>query len=326
MDEKEIIKKGMATKSFTEEFILLVYNEVLYNDEEKELLGDYLPYLEANKNATIETINDLKREFKRFRSLTKSPQERELWLIISAKLLDLEREGRVHRSDNDQKYNNSDNTIWWMKNKDSQKLDLSKLHNLDIKYKRQGKYNKILTPPNAESFIIEIFKQAQSVLSMEDIFYIVKNNIEMYKEESIDEEISQEDGESSKHDIIAAPELLSDVCIQVEDEGESRSTIIWNKILKIKRGTNEEIKGDKIFCLYLLPKHSGISKPILEDFGPSSTVSNLVDNDLYPILRKYLQFTDIINEYLVISEIQKNIFSKLNKKCSEIGYKTNLDI
>ncbi len=326
MDKKEIIKKGMATKCFTEEFILLVYNEVLYKDEEKELLGDYLPYLEANKSATIETINDLKREFRRFNSSKYNPQERELWLIISAKLLDLEKKGITYRSADDKKHHNSKNTVWWIESNESKEFELSELFNLDVKYQKQGEHNKILSPTNAETFILEIFKKAQSALSMEEIVYIVKNNIEMYKEESLDEDIPQDDGQSSKHDIIAGTELLSDIYIQVEDEGNSRSAMIWDKIIKIERGNNQQIKGNKIFCLYLLPKHSDILQPRLEDFGPSATVSDLVKNDLQPILKKYLYFEKNSCDNLAVFEIQKYIFSKLNKKCSEIGYNTNLDV
>jgi len=325
MDNKRIIVEGMASDNFTEEFIMFIYEKVLYTEEEKGFVGDFLPYLKANQSATIETISDLKREFKRFNTKSSTPQNNELWLILSAKLLDLEKQGIVHRSANDKKYNNSNNTVWWIDNKVKNDFNMSDLFNLDIKYKKQGKYNKILSPTNAETFIFEVFKKAKSALSMEDLFYIVKNNIDLYKEESIDDEISQEEGESSKYDIIAASELISDIYIQVEDEGNSRSKIIWNKIIKIERGKNKEIKANKIFCLYLLPKYSGISQPVLEDFGPSSTVSNLVDNDLQPVLRKYLHF-DNSSDYNLNLEIQKYIFSKLNQKCSEIGYNTNLNI
>jgi hypothetical protein len=329
MDDKSIIKTGLdklisgdSNHPDIEDFIQFVFDKVLATDEEKKLIGDFLPYLKKNANDTIATVNDLRREFNRFKTPS---QERELWLILSTALRSLEKKGIVFRSANDSKYSNSNNTIWWKDNNVLMDIDIQKSYDIPYKQEKQRRNSKILSPTNAENLILTIFTEFNGAIVMENIMKIAKHNVDLFSEHiSMDQEIGDDDGgEISLHDIIPSKELESDHNLEIQEEVESRTTYIWSEIYGLSRGKDKTIHGDKIFCLYFLPKHSKLANPILSGFGPKSTVND-ISRDIGIVLAKYLSFDSIEPENLITSEIQKQIFSQLNAKCSENGYNNNL--
>ena len=330
MDDKEIIRTGIerlcSGNLDNDDFILLIYNKVLKTNEDKELIADFLEYLNKYGNRFILTTNDLMREFSRSRI---PAETRKLWGIISAALLSLEKRNVVFRSENDQKYNNSNNTTWWEgKCSTIAAIDPSKFtDSVYFSQKKQRKGGSLLTPTDAEKLVLAIFSTYECALKMDDIFYITKRYMKSMLipfSESLDAPLDAESVSNSLHDTSAGRDL-QDYTAEIKEEAESRVSLIWEGISKICRGTATKVTGSKIFCLYFMPKYSKISSPNLEDFGPKSTVGD-VEKDVRAILKEYLTFEDDHDNQSIADEIQKDVFVLLNRVCSEKGHVTSLDI
>jgi len=304
-----------------------------HDDSVRSDTADLIEYLMMNNvDESVKSENDMRRLYKKYKTMKSNPEGYEVWKKISAALLSLEEDNLAERREKDLKYTNSNLTEWRLK--DCNCYELIQIHKFlenaikELPFYHCKRHDSILTPIDAKDLTLRILRLADGYLQMKDIVLIAKRRVEISHTVSA----IQKNGDGEEYNIIDESLSVEDITreeVFAEESSEYRTKLIWDKIQSVSRGTVNKIEGSRIFCLYLLPSTCGSSKVNLDDFGPSSTVGDIINKDIYPLLRKYLYFDNCGGDstYTFIGEdIQKKIISKLNGFCSEKGYNTGLDL
>lgn len=317
------------------------------NSTRDEAADFFVELIKGNIPGTIITDNDLGREIRRWRTIKKSPANYELFLIISAALLELE-EGKLPKFKvlrmSDKKFNNSAETAWTMAAFKDQCGDWQKYESKRAeigtygtnKMKSVTREGKMITPSNAKELVIKILESFGGIVLMSDILKAAKNHladdcfIKMVSEDAQNGEGNDnEDTIQTRYSTKSTP-LVEAQFFSIAFESDNRTTIVWNKINKMMKTRTGSVNGHKILCLYLLPKYLGEKPPVLADFGPKSTVEN-INNNVMAILKASLTVDKIdadagasedFEKYLKL--LQHETIAKINNKCRENGMDNGL--
>jgi hypothetical protein len=299
------------------------------DDESREMGLEFLLHL-AKQGAALSTIgswNDLKREYRRWVTRHRDPQGAELWQAVSAALLELARNGRAERSMSQRAFRNTNNTTWAETGKigtTGRHLDAGTAASLLPKLSAKGARDRVLKPGEARTAVAGILAEVGGEISMGEIVWLLKPHVPMFrlgKPPRTDEE-----GDSAPHDpfeSMAAEQVMPDMEAGMDEEVSYRSARIWSEAGGISRGTKDPVGGRHILCCYWIPTKVGREKTTLDQFGPTSTVMDVV-SDLTAIMREYVPGAwepgQGSGDRLACERIRAGIVSKLASLCSENGH------
>lgn len=310
------------------------------NNEAEEMALDFILYLKDNLGiGDINSKSVLYREFNRWIAKTNGSENYELWMILSEALLELEKEGICQRGKEFKNYSNRNDTTWFLPKYANSNPDLSPTNPLitiipsylPVKRSADAKNKaKIIPPKAAKELVVHILKAVGGPVKMGGIVDLVIKNKKVTLTKIIElPQSSNDDGENKEKisgDSVLDQRIAYELWIQ--EEVSDRADSIWSEVLIIERGRQEKVQGVKILCLYILPATIKEQSINLEEFGPSSTVSD-VKSDVSGVLKKYLSFEHMLEHscegMFPIDNIQIRIIQEINNKCSENGYDTTLN-
>lgn len=298
-----------------------------------DLAGNFIVALSSEEiSDTVETVSGLKRVFKRYCLHVQNPQGRELWNVISEALRALEKEGLVCRMAPRKQKTNSNDVLWALSAHAERPGCLpssEEIASIMPKFKARGDHDKILKPSEIESILISILRMAKGRVSMGDLMHHIQPHVFMLRDGgSIDQNASGEghtpaDDEGIRgglHEIYGDDHYRDDGHILIRDETEHRSRLLLAAIEAIPSGRRRTLSAHQLLCNYYLPKVVLDRKVVMEDFGPTSTVSDIV-NKLETLLAAYLPPTSHPDprESWIASQINKAMLNNLFHFCSEKG-------
>ncbi len=303
-------------------------------DDMESLHEFYFKLVTGNISGSIRSSSDMHREIERFLAESRSPERKKLWDKLSEALLSLEKKGAVSRNPKFKGYNNSNSTPWSLKGNEGKTADeanyLEKQAEIGIftPVKRSANSSRkpdIIPLSSAEKLISSILKILGGEVHMSRICELAKNHVVFLRTESLQQDLGNgSDDAQTIEDRIPSPESEDEMGIFIGDEVLARGEMAWKKILSVKR---KGIQGEKIFCLYLIPKDIQGKRIRQSQFGADATVS-MVYKDILGILKEELcverRTTGRPESTRLIESIQKKTISYLNSKCSEIGMDTGL--
>jgi hypothetical protein len=317
------------------------------NAVDDEATDFFVELIKGNIPGTIITDNDIGREIRRWRTIKKSPANYELFSIISAALLELEKgempKFKVLRMSN-KEFNNSTSTIWALAGFEKRDGSWEKyeLKRADIgtyatnKLKSETRTGKMISPTNAKDLVIKLLESFGGTVMMSDIVKAAKNHLaeDCFMKIVVDDvqggdENATEDKIQTCYSAKSTP-LTEAQLVGIIFEADNRANIVWNEINKMMKTRTGKVNGHKILCLYLLPKYLGEKPPVLADFGPKSTVEN-INNNVMAILKASLTVEKIDADAgasedfeLYIKSLQHKTIAKINNKCRENGMDNGL--
>ena len=287
--EKLINRKEISTELYN--LILEIAEMQAYSNTSshynypEDNVSDFILYLYENHGlGDIRTANALGKEYKKWLVIKNAPEKHELWAMLSQALLSLEKEGICERGEDFRNYNNSNFTEWYLKGKENIKGNTSesneKLKAIPIftpVKRKSGSKNqpRIIPPSKAKELALKILEAVDGKITMSDIVYIAYSKVLLTHEVSIDQE--PDDTENQPKIQIPTPSDDKGLSLEIilKNDIDHISSEIWKEVSRLSRKTqNGTIDGCRILCCYLLPKMSN-SPVTLEEFGPSTTVSEL---------------------------------------------------
>ncbi len=269
----------------------------------------------------IVTRGDVGREFRRWYTRKNSPQSAELWSIVSQALLSLEKDGAVCRPPNRARFNNRNDTAWYLPDQQGKRPDWSAEESVGDRMPRVGakggEHDKILKPGEARTAVIAVLKTLGGEVPMGTIVACIKQHLPWL---CFSENSSDSPDEDKKSDC-SQGRFFNDFDLIVAEEVEHVCKNIWENAGSIRRGTKTAVEGHRVLCCYLIPKEVLGAKVKLDDIGPTSTVQDVVD-DLRKLLSSWLPTADSrddLDEWLCMQAI-KGVLEKIGSLCSENGH------
>lgn len=295
-------------------------------ETESTALDFLLALASEDVSAYISDISDLRREFSRWITRRDSPAKSELWSIVSAALLSLEKAGKVFRPKAYRRFSNNNRTPWFLKGNEGKTPDWNAESILSKNMPRlRGKRekDKILSPEEACKMVTTVLKTMNGEISMSRIFELIKANVPLFSVSvSLDAGIQTEDSSLDMYERLESSAVLSDYSFLINEERDIAVSHIWKEASAVCRGTGSGslIEGAKILCCYVLPKDAFGTKTTLDKFGPTSTVQD-VAKDLRKILAKWMPAEkkpgkDTLENFIYMETVGA-ILSALTDLCSE---------
>jgi len=298
-------------------------------DEPESMAVDFLVALSREEvGQQITTPSDLKREFRRWITRHLSPQESELWLIISEALLFMEKKGRVARPARNRAYHNDNSTTWFLSENEGKAANWSALDSISTKWPSiasKGEKDRILKPKEAQSCLLVILEAVGGEISMQHLVKELSKHLPLLDlSASLDAEKGHEDGSvQDLHDMIPSRDVLQADTMLMQEESEHITTEIWRQACVLEMGA-DSISGARILCCYYIPKYCAGEKVLLADFGPTSTVADVV-KALGCIMKEWLPMVDpeqndaALEQWQCI-EITRRVLAAIACLCSEKNY------
>lgn len=342
-DRDEVIRQGLAALAeepprLTEEFLALLLEVaaagcgqarragLTAQETAEEAAEDFALALvaEGASHGTIATWAALKRAYRRWLTARQNPQGRELWSVVSKALRDLEREGVVERPPSQRDVHVGNLTEWYLRGSAAQRgaiPDERAVANAMPGLGARGEGDRILKPAEARQAVLAILRLAAGRLTMIEIVDSLRPHVPMLSVKSAaDCAGGPEDAEADPLEQTAATQAGPDTDLIVETEVEHRSKSIWHEAGQIARGKGDAVTGRRVLCCYWIPARVGKRKITLEQFGPTSTVHDVV-TDLEAILRRHLpvpaQERGDPSWELTCRRIAEGILAQLARLCSE---------
>jgi hypothetical protein len=295
-------------------------------DATQEWAGEFIVALMQEEiSGTILTQSDLQREFRRWTTRKASPQLSELWRIVSAALLAMEKEGLVVRPVKSRQYSNSNSTTWALnqfENNKAKPLSENDISSAIPRLSSKSEHHRILKPLEARTIITNLLGMCQGEITMADLVSIISKQIPMlHITQQLDVPYESEQDSVSFYDHTPGGNILGDYLFIIEEEAQMASKHIWIEAAAL-RSRNGEISGHEVLCGYLLPKEALGQRVKLATFGPSSSVHDLAKS-LYHILAQWIPNPSSERETLEIwlsQRITQEILEQLLLFCSEKGF------
>lgn len=297
-----------------------------HDDAASELAGDFLVALAQKEiSGLITTKACLRREFRRWLTRRDNPAKAELWGIVSHALLELEKQGVVERPPGFRTHHNRNETPWRLAGGTAEHPDWGKEPQIAAvmpRLVRKVVHDRVLKPAEARAAVKAILQTLGGEITMRDLVECIVQHVPLYQETtSMDAPTGNVDHDepTTLHDHLEA-KVLDDYSLFARDESEQASKAIWEEASAIRRGRKNPVEGVRVLCCYLLPKDVFGQDVTLADFGPTSTVQEVLA-DLRNILKRRLPESgrNRLEQSVFLSTV-RGIIDQLVQFCSEIGY------
>ncbi len=193
----------------------------------------------------------------------------------------------------------------------------------DIKphFRKKTAADKLLSPTEAKQWLIGLLRSAGGGMAVQDIFAAIKPHIELFRTVSATDPQTADSGEEVKNEYSKdlPPALTPYLELRTEEEIEFASKSIWRRVGELTR----KIAGHLVLCCYWIPKNVRGEKVKLDQFGPHSSVKDVVD-DITVIMQEFVPLAesgdDSDSDRLACLRVAGGIIEELSSKCSENGY------
>jgi hypothetical protein len=332
VDAWETIKRRLAAKAAA---IFQGRADEKAGDRAKDFLVELLKKpLAAIEAKTTEAF--LFRDLRKYLVYKEDPAGYELHQIVREALRELEKSGEVIRDESSKGHGISNLTIFKLATAPERcgtAEDYQHAAGTIPKYRPQSRkgsleHSKILSPNNACDILLALLKAFNGWVSVLTLFQAVRKHIPadcLFRQIEIGEpEILEGMASTLVED--DEPGVFCESQVEMLIVEKSRS--IWQEILRLN--------GTRLFCLYHLPKHygkEGDAKPVLKDFGATSTMGDL-DKRIENFWRETLEVIAGTRGYDRIGgavkkaaeAVQTGIFLNLYRRCTENGYDPHLKV
>ena len=299
----------------------------------ESLAGDFIVHLfTEGVGCEIGTPGDIRRELSRWFVQRQAPQDMELWEVVSAALLELERAGKVKRGEEYRNFFNSNQTQWYLPENEGKPCDWPGLDAKKLKlpkFSAKGEFDRLLKPEEARECVMAVLRAGAGEVPMAGILGELRNRVPMMRMgPSLDDPVSEdaESGEAQEglHEVVESTQILHMHSLLLEEDGAYLAANIWDEAGEVEKGRTTVVSGQHILCCYYLPKKLFDQKIKLDEFGPSSTVQEVVD-ELEEILREWLpspvrKAKGQAMEDWQFQELTRQIIGRLGTFCSENGH------
>ena len=296
-------------------------------DSPESMAADFLLALADKKiSGEIASGADLGREFRRWLTRRNNPQGAELWRVVSKALHTLEEAGRIQRPPEKRDYYNHNNTAWYLPEYAGRKPDWEQEPRIAAAMpflQGKGAGDRVLKPQEAQAAILAVLRTLAGEVPMKRIVSCIGTCVPMFLISRSLNEPASDDGDTAEDENVEAQEVAADYEHVFAEEAECAAAGIWRAAGEIRRGTDPVIEGRHILCCHWIPKEVAGAKSKLEDFGPSSTVHDIVV-DLKRVLAEWLPSTGIANsrsswdDWFPL-EVSRRVVIRLAGLCSENG-------
>ncbi len=280
--------------------------------------------LRARNARFIKTRLTLQQEIYKYLIKSDAPEHHELWELLSMAVRAGAKEGWAKRLDAASTARNTNTALWAGMNcsNDSLPLDIAAYELACGKVpvvQRQRENGRILTPSDAAELVRELLTVAVAPVPFGVLVAEAKRHVvwSFHSSESFDKE--DDNNLDSSETNLALADRSNDMADWVREEAVDRADRIWREM--------EARSGQKLLCLYVLPKHFFGRKVKLETFGPVQRVGEQT-KQILGIMGGHLHVDKIAEDRRhgqdsVFEDRLKHLVSlvadSLAKKCSENG-------
>lgn len=285
------------------------------NDPEKA--ASFITYLHGQlpDKMGMCSVSGLNREIRRWLTQTENPVRFELWRVASESLLALEADGEVCRPAELRRYNNRNDTPWFLpgyERESTQRYEANDWATFLPTLNLSGaEHRRVMRPTEMKEALLVILQRSNGPLAMKEIVDVIHWQVPDLNR--IQEPYTTGDGTEN------VPDALRDVehGLDIAEEIDLRSDAIWKKARKLGRS----VPGDRVLCCYFLPRHLLASEVRLDDLGNAKTVSTVVTS-LKAVLAEHIPIeqarADSPHSWHERG-IAHGIFQRLLQFCSESG-------
>ncbi len=287
--------------------------------------GDFMVAVARQElSGTLKTLSDLNREFRRWLTRRNNPEGTELWSVISETLLKLEKSGTVQRAEGFRRFNNSNQTPWYLPVHEGKARDFSLRDQVKTRMPRlgaKGEDDRVLKPTEARASVMAVLETFASPVAMGELVAVIAECLPLMRvNESIDKPIGSDGDTTTFGDSLEADPVLQNYQMIIDEECEHATSHIWAEAAALcRRSQSKIIDGCRILCCYLLPKDMYGEKVTLSDFGPTSTVQQIV-GDLRAVLTRWLPMGESKScQQWLSRETTRAILAAIVNRCTENG-------
>ena len=307
---------------------------VTYQDAQ-DAANDYLVSLfSGNCPDNVISHSVLIANMRKFLARKRNPVQYEMNQILRDALRSLEETGQIQRDESSKNKRISGKTRFWFTGNNSTiqaiRSDYERnrvqvpLYSAVIRA-NDPEHSKIIPPKSAKSLILDLLKAFGGWTETSDLLWAMQFHVPEQVKFVSEQELAPEKPDSdlpAANPISNLPDEGADTFIyDFDQESEfmiaaETSQRIWDRVRKV---------NDKVFCLYFLPKSLSLKcSTKLEDFGPSSTVSDQnskIEKIMAEELWNYASHSEFSDrERIAMNTVLNNISLNLHQNCTEKGY------
>ena len=186
-------------------------------------------------------------------------------------------------------------------------------------------HSKIIPPESAKDLVLNLLDAFEGWTDTKELLWAMQFHVPEQLKFVPEQELSPEKPDSDSpaaNPISNLPDKQAETFIYDFDQesgtmiAEETAQRIWIRVSEV---------SDKVFCLYFLPKSLSLDYSAkLEDFGPSSTVSDQ-NRNLKKImedeLRNYASYSEVSDrERIAMKAVLNKISLNLHRNCTEKGF------
>lgn len=302
-------------------------------EDKQDCAGDYYTQMITAAKAPVDVRSStvMIARAKKYLAQKNNPVQYEMDDILREALLTLEKDGVIQRDKASQGHRISGMSFFAFKGTPDEKKSSMDVYeknkhsvsNFTVKCRGDSpEHTRMLAPSDAVKLVKQLLTAFDGWVKKPDLLRAMKNHIPEQMQIISDAPLKDDDGNSGSrlanspdpHDIV--DEFDEFDRIQYLRIARTTSEKIWTRICAV---------SDKVFCLYSLPKLSGIDVK-MKDLGSTSTVSD--QNEKFRKIMKeeikyYWDFTGAYKGDIVKFALEK-IFKNLYGRCTESGYNSPL--
>lgn len=271
---------------------------------------------------------------RKYLAMKRNPVQYELSQILHLALRTLEKEGLIKRDESSIGKHISGQTLFLRTDRTSDfraSRENYERNRKNVPFYRTVvrandlEHSKIIPPESAKDLILNLLDSFEGWTDTKDLLWAMQFHVSEQLKFIPEQELvpkNQDPDSPAGNPISDLPDGQADTFIYAFDQesgdmiAEETAQQIWIRVSEI---------SDKVFCLYFLPKSLSLDYSAkLEDFGPSSTVSDQ-NRNLKKImeeeLQNYASYSEVSErERIAMKAVLNKISLNLHRNCTEKGY------